>query len=565
VVGVLALGLGLILALHPHVPLGPLVVLMGCGMFVNAIAPVDPVRPALNRALTWIARTAWAIGGILVLAVPVTTIAGLALLVVLPMFVSGGIGIVQALIRRSDGWGTELLFGATWISLGIVALVWPGLSVFALATVSGVQLVALGLRLLGRATQLRRTAPQAPHMPDGRGPRTWLRPACAAMLCAAALGSLCAGATISESPGPDSFSDAPKKLPAEPGTLIRAEPFTTDIPSGATGWRILYSTKTARGSMSVASAIVASPDGAKDSPVIAWAHGTTGTAEGCAPSLLGHPFKRGAVPDIKRIVSRGWSLVAPDYTGLGAKGPHEYLVGTSEGRSVLDAIRAAQDLKRAHLGQKTVIWGHSQGGHAALWAGSLAPSYAPDLDIEGIAALSPVSDVPALLTGFTRTRKASVFGAYLVTSYATTYSDVDVGDSVRPRALLKLSETAKRCLRGRGAVASVAASTLTGGKLWKDDPVRGALLKRAEQNTPRGMVKAPLFIGQGEDDGLVPVQLQDRYVASRCAAGQSLAYRTYPGQRHTTLITRGSPLTHELLEWTSNRFDGKPFSSSCGG
>jgi hypothetical protein len=77
VVGVLALGLGLILALHPHVPLGPLVVLMGCGMFVNAIAPVDPVRPALNRALTWIARTAWAIGGILVLAVPVTTIAGL--------------------------------------------------------------------------------------------------------------------------------------------------------------------------------------------------------------------------------------------------------------------------------------------------------------------------------------------------------------------------------------------------------------------------------------------------------------------------------------------------------
>ena len=43
-----------------------------------------------------------------------------------------------------------------------------------------------------------------------------------------------------------------------------------------------------------------------------------------------------------------------------------------------------------------MVWGHSQGGHAALWAGQLAPTYAPELPIVGIAALSPASDPLAL-------------------------------------------------------------------------------------------------------------------------------------------------------------------------
>ena len=68
-----------------------------------------------------------------------------------------------------------------------------------------------------------------------------------------------------------------------------------------------------------------------------------------------------------------------DYEGLGTPGDHPYLIGVSEGRSVLDMVRAARKLD-SNLGKRVVIAGHSQGGHAALWAASLQRSWTPELN-----------------------------------------------------------------------------------------------------------------------------------------------------------------------------------------
>ena len=55
----------------------------------------------------------------------------------------------------------------------------------------------------------------------------------------------------------------------------------------------------------------------------------------------------------------------------------------------IDLVRAAADLPRAgHDGGWYVI-GHSQGGHAALFTGEEAPSYAPELDLKGVVAGAP--------------------------------------------------------------------------------------------------------------------------------------------------------------------------------
>jgi hypothetical protein len=46
-----------------------------------------------------------------------------------------------------------------------------------------------------------------------------------------------------------------------------------------------------------------------------------------------------------------------------------------------------------------VVSGHSQGGHAALWAGIVGPRYAPDVEIVGIAAVVPaanMANIPAM-------------------------------------------------------------------------------------------------------------------------------------------------------------------------
>jgi hypothetical protein len=52
-------------------------------------------------------------------------------------------------------------------------------------------------------------------------------------------------------------------------------------------------------------------------------------------------------------------------------GPHAYMIGKGgEGRSGLDSVPAAKQMPELQLEDRTVVWGHSQGGQSALWRGS---------------------------------------------------------------------------------------------------------------------------------------------------------------------------------------------------
>src|SRR6516165_5881755 len=43
------------------------------------------------------------------------------------------------------------------------------------------------------------------------------------------------------------------------------------------------------------------------------------------------------------------------------------LIGEGEARAALDSVRAARQMAELTLDMRTVVWGHLQGGHAALW------------------------------------------------------------------------------------------------------------------------------------------------------------------------------------------------------
>lgn len=130
---------------------------------------------------------------------------------------------------------------------------------------------------------------------------------------------------------PDAFYSYPLPLDVAAGTLLKSEPFTKAIPTGAKGWRILYTT-TRGGRTALASAVVVTPEHfSVDLRVIAWAHGTTGVADGCAPSVLDKPFDN--VPDLSAILREGWAYVGTDYPGLGTGGGHTYLVGADAARA----------------------------------------------------------------------------------------------------------------------------------------------------------------------------------------------------------------------------------------
>ncbi len=89
--------------------------------------------------------------------------------------------------------------------------------------------------------------------------------------------------------------------------------------------------------------------------------------------------------------------MASDFSGQGAPGAYPYLIGEGEARSSLDAVLATAELRTdLTLSPDTVVWGHSQGGHAALWTTAIAKDYAPGLDVLGTAVVAPVADPPAL-------------------------------------------------------------------------------------------------------------------------------------------------------------------------
>ncbi|KRC60994.1 hypothetical protein ASE14_08570 [Agromyces sp. Root81] len=246
----------------------------------------------------------------------------------------------------------------------------------------------------------------------------------------------------------------------------------------------------------MASALVVVPDGGAEHPVVAWAHGTTGFGTGCAPSLLDEPFVAGAMPDFDEALAAGWAIVATDYTGLGTDGSEPYLIGQGEARSVLDSVRAAQQLAAADLADETVVWGHSQGGHAALWTGGLAPEYAPELDLVGVAAMAPASNLPALLSGLSDSAAGGVFGSFALAAYAAQYPDVRANDYVRPGARIMMQSMQQRCLTDPGTIVSIMTSVFSDQPVWSKSPGEGALGARALQNVPVLPIEAPLLVAR---------------------------------------------------------------------
>lgn len=361
---------------------------------------------------------------------------------------------------------------------------------------------------------------------------------------------------------PDSFYSAPHPERAAAGTLIKSEAFTAAIPAGAKGWRILYVT-TRGDKRSLASAVVVAPERARaELPVVAWAHGTTGIAAGCAPSLLEKPFDN--VPDMAAIVREGWAYVGADYPGLGTGGGHAYLVGADAAHAVLDAVRAARQLKDVSLDDRVVVWGHSQGGNTALWTGMRATEIASELKVVGVAALAPASD----LKGLMQASKSGIFGkivsSYVMTAYSRVYPDVMVDDYVGWRSRVIANDIASRCAAGYKTLFSVAQTVLLPAQgIFQKDPASGPFGARLAENTPTGPISAPLLIAQGESDDLVVPEVQRHYVNARCAAGQRLDYRSYPGRDHVSVVAPDSPLASELVQWTRDRFADKPALSTC--
>ena len=369
-------------------------------------------------------------------------------------------------------------------------------------------------------------------------------------------------ASLSTRP-PDAFYEPPAQLPPKPGALVRSEPLKdVTLPAGMQGWRLLYTTSVDDKTPATAVATVFAPSELPPGPrpVITWAHGTTGLTQACMPSLVSVPSE--GIPARDRIVKQGWVVVATDYAFVEKGGPHPYMIGEGEARSALDAVRAARSMPELTLDARTVVWGHSQGGHAALWIGSVGPRYAPEVKLMGVAAIAPAADLKSILAMNVGVDKW--LGPYVARAYGRFYPDITFEQALRPEALAAAREMQNLCfflppehtLRLHALAKSFEGPALA-------TSTNPALVARLTQNAATAPISVPVAIAQGLADIVVPSAATDAYVKGRCAAGQRLEYWTFKDPDHISIVTPGTPLDEPLVTWTAARFAGEPQAAGC--
>lgn len=351
----------------------------------------------------------------------------------------------------------------------------------------------------------------------------------------------------------------------KPGTLIAADP-VVDTPAGAQAWRVRYWSSDAQGKPIELTGMVVSPREAiplQPRKVLAWAHGTSGVVSKCAPSLSANFF--GATPGLSEAIRRGYTVVAPDYPGLGSPMPHPYLAGVNTANAVLDAVRAARGIAGAAAGDRFVVWGESQGGHAALWTGQRARSYAPDLVLAGVAAAAPPTDlvenltagsdpsIRAFLTAFTAYSWSQHYGAPLATLGARSTQGV-----IRRLAQNNCIVLGQKPKLGTMLGVLVLRRDLKNVNLGKIQP--WARIARDNSPSPRDP-GAPVLIAQNPRDVIVGPTVTQAFARRMCRNGVRLRYIVIDGKGHET---SAADTARETLNWADARFAGVPARSDCG-
>jgi hypothetical protein len=392
---------------------------------------------------------------------------------------------------------------------------------------------------------------RSPRRPD---PPPWR----VAALCALLVGAfalLAYAVTVTrDSGGIEAFYATPDEIqPGDPGEVIKVEALEPGAIQGSL-FRLMYHSRSisdediaVTGSIAVPN--TPAPIGGR--PVVTIGHPTVGNADECAPSR--DPADDADV--INRFLAAGWVVATTDYEGLGTPGVPPYLVGDSEGRSMVDIVRAARNIPTLGAGTTFAAWGHSQGGHAALFTRKVAATWAPELRMVGAVAVAPVSSTSQFVSranfagpGITLMTVAGYEAAYgLSPNEVLTGDGMDHLDDAETHCLGALGdELGDRTLDD---VRRVDPTTLSdwGGKLSINNagPIRS---------------NVAVLLLQGDDDAIVPLSDTAALFSEMCSTAQPVSLEIDEGGGHASVRDR---TMGEAIDWLTDRFALTPASTNC--
>lgn len=368
---------------------------------------------------------------------------------------------------------------------------------------------------------------------------------------------------IEEWEAPSFYESPDPAVPGDPGEIVRSETIASTM-AGSVAWRVLYHSRDVHGDDVLVSGVVVAP--AKEAPaggrpVVSWAHPTTGSAPRCAPSVGADPFD--LIEGLRALLDAGYVVAATDYPGMGADGPNSYLVGQSEGNSVLDAARAARAIAETGANDHLLLWGHSQGGQAALFAAQDAASYAPELQLDAVAVAAPATDLGALLDAVMSDVSGVTISSYALQAYSTVYADrgATLSGLLTPAGVTATPKMASLCLIGQNSAIHDIARPLVGNYFIGDPSKVEPWATLLAENSPGAVaLTVPLFVAQGDTDTLVDPATTRAFADHECAIGTGVTYLPIPDTGHGLVALRA---VDRVIAWFDDVRSGRPIDSHC--
>ncbi len=392
-------------------------------------------------------------------------------------------------------------------------------------------------------------------------------------LTALALAISAAHAAPVVGPADATFYNIPATAPAGVhGDLVSYRQTTVklgDTAPATNAWNVVYQSTDSVGKSNYVSGTVLVPSavwtGTGPRPVILYAVGTHGLANDCAPSrqmAKGTDYENA---NIAAALKAGYAVLVSDYAGYLNGASSTYLAGASQGHAVLDIFTAATSIPATGITatSKAAIWGYSQGGQSSAWAAELLTSYAPGLNVVGVAA----GGIPADFIKTSLNLDGNLGAGFLfsaVSGLSKQYpKGIPVGTIASDFGKAELAKLQTQCvftallthLNGKLSDYTLNNTTLT--ELEDIGYVNDTLVA---QNLGLQPVNVPLYQYHGQADEFIPLDQDIALKRQYCAKYPNVTFDVYPSE-HIVTQFQAAP---NVLTWLGDRFAGKPATGTCG-
>lgn len=347
---------------------------------------------------------------------------------------------------------------------------------------------------------------------------------------------------------PEPLASPARHREAGPGTTVRVSAARSDavVPAAGRAEVITYRMRSVSGRVVPATGLMLLPRTAAPVggwPFVVYNHVTTGAADSCAPSRVrptseAHELMTRGDAIATRLLDAGVAVLRPDFEGIGAPGPHPYLIGRSLARSVVDLVSAARQAE-PRLGRDWVVAGHSEGGVGALWTASADQAMPSGTHLRGAVAFTPVTrtadELELLRHVPTAAGGLSAIAALIIGGAATV--DPVLARSLRrgalsPEAVRLLPHLETRCLPGLGASDSwggLAPADIPGPDGDRFVSRLEAVMRANDPAAVTLRAGLPIRIDAGILDAVAPLPFTEALVAGYRAQGADVTYERWLG------------------------------------